>query len=89
MLAGGELAAVSGPGPPEAPRRGRLRRQLTATVSGLFLTVLLVLLGLALLGALLAGLAFLAFAMPLTTGAVLAVLLIGGIAAWRANTKRH
>lgn len=89
MLEGGELATVSGSEPPEPARGGRLRKQLTATASGLVLTVLLALLGLAALGALLAGLAFLAVAMPLTTGAILAVLLLGALAAWRAKTKRH
>ncbi|MEX0923333.1 MAG: hypothetical protein WDZ84_11200 [Rhodovibrionaceae bacterium] len=71
----------------EAGRPGR-RKRLTATLSGLVLTAVLALLGLALAAGLLAGLVFMAVALPLTTAAILAVLAAGGFAAWRAKRRR-
>lgn len=92
MLAGAELAEMTSPGesPPEDRETARAgkRNRLTATLSGLVLTVLLALLGLALFGGLLAGLVFMAVALPLTTAAILAVLAAGGFAAWRAKRRR-
>jgi hypothetical protein len=86
VLARGKLAAMSGT---EPERRGGLRRRAADTASGLALTVVLALLGLGLVAALLAGLAFMAFAMPLSTAAIVAVLLIGGFAGWKAKNKRR
>lgn len=69
--------------------RGAARRRLTATAGGLAVTVVLALLGLAALGGLLAGLALLVLAMPMTTLAVLTVFAVGGFAAWRARQRRR
>lgn len=64
------------------------RRRLTGTLSGLILTAALALLGLALLGGIVALAVFMALAMPLTTAAILTVLAVGGFAAWRARRRR-
>ena len=63
------------------------RQRMTATASGLAITAVLALLGLAAFGGVIALLAFMVFAMPLTTAALAAVLLLGGFAAWRARRR--
>lgn len=87
MLAGAELAAMSGTEPEGPDRRASPRRRLSETASGLAITVALVLLGLAALGAAIALLAFMVVGMPITTAILAGVLLIGGLAAWRARRR--
>ena len=92
MLAGAELAAMSGDGPEDRDSgerdRAPARRRLTETASGLAITAVLVLLGLAALGGVVALLAFMVVGMPITTGILVGVVLIGALAAWRARRRR-
>ncbi len=62
-------------------------RRAAGWLSGLAMTAALCLLALALLAGVLTGALLLFLALPLTSTAVLAVLVLGAIAAWRAKRR--
>jgi hypothetical protein len=72
---------------PNCRREPSGRRRLTETASGLAITAVLALLGLAALAGVIALLAFMVVGMPITTAILAGVVLIGGLAAWRARRR--